>query len=489
MIEIPSTTDPCYLTLVDLVLSIRRRQLSARQAVEASLNRIAALDGRYHAFCTVDGETAIREAERVDQRLRSGEDIGPLAGAPVGIKDLICTRGLRTTFGSKLYADHVPEEDDISVARLKAAGAIIIGKTNNSEFGYGAVGHNALFPATLNPWNPRLSPGGSSAGSAVAVATGMVPLALGSDAGGSIRVPASLCGVLGFKPSWGRVPLYPGCRDERMPGASGWEALEHIGPMTRNAADAALAMSVLTGPAAEDRHSLPRDIFEWGDSFRGRTEGLRIAFSADMGFAVVDPETRAIAEAAALNLGRWLNCTVIAAHPPIEDPQCHFEALVALDTDRVGMRRLSRERGVCFGAALQSLLNREWTADQFTAAIMARKKLVNQMWRFMKNFDLLITPTTATAAFPAEIDAPLMIDGRPAGAAGCAPLATIANFTGLPAASAPVGLTGDCRPIGLQIIGRHLGDLDVLSLCARLESSLPPWTGPEWRRGDAGSIA
>jgi aspartyl-tRNA(Asn)/glutamyl-tRNA(Gln) amidotransferase subunit A len=168
------------------------------------------LDGRFHAFCTVDPDAARDVAERIDQRLYRGDAVGPLAGVPVAVKDLLCTRGLRTTFGSAAYTDYVPEEDDIAVARLRAADAVIVGKTNTSEFGYGAVGYNSLFPATLNPWNTALGPGGSSAGSAVAVATGMVPLALGSDGGGSIRVPASLCGVFGLKPSFGRIPLYPG---------------------------------------------------------------------------------------------------------------------------------------------------------------------------------------------------------------------------------------------------------------------------------------
>jgi aspartyl-tRNA(Asn)/glutamyl-tRNA(Gln) amidotransferase subunit A len=303
----------------------------------------------------------------------------------------------------------------------------------------------------------------------------MVPLALGSDGGGSIRVPASLCGVLGFKPSWGRVPLYPGCRDERMPGASGWESLEHIGPLTRSAADAALAMSVLAGPAPEDRHSIPLEIHDWGDCLAGRTKDLRMAFSTDLGFARVDPEVGAIAERAALGLGQRLDCKVRVTHPRIADPQPHFEALVALDTDRAGLRRLSSDRGIGFGAALESLLAREWSGDQFTAAIMARKMLVNQMWRFMQEFDVLLTPMTATAAFPAELDAPATIDGRPAGAAGCAPLATVANLAGLPAASAPVGMTADGRPVGLQVIGKHLGDLEVLWLCARLEQLQFRW--------------
>ena len=470
-------TDPCALGVCELAAAIRRRDCSAVQAVDAALARIDALDRRFHAFCTLDAEGARAAAERVDDRLRNGDTVGPLAGVPVAVKDLLYTRGLRTTFGSPLYADFVPEEDDIAVARLRAAGAVIVGKTNTSEFGYGPVGYNSLFPATFNPWNTALGPGGSSAGSAVAVVTGMVPLALGSDGGGSIRVPASLCGVFGFKPSFGRIPLYPGCRDESLPGASGWELLEHIGPLTRCAEDAALGMSVMTGPAPEDRHSLPSDIAEW--SVRPAQREIRIAFSLDMGFAAIDREVGAIIRRSVEVLGRWVGPPITEAHPDIVDPQECFETLVALDTDRAGLRRAAHASGITFGPALDRLLARDWSADAFTAAMFARKQLVNRMWKFMRDFDFLVTPTVAAAAFAAELDAPPMIDGRPSGGAGCAPLAAIANLTGLPAASVPVGMTRDGRPVGLQVMGRHQDDLGVLSVSAMIERALPrkSWPG------------
>lgn len=472
--------DPCALGVCELATAIRRRDCTAVQAIDAALARIDSLDARLHAFCTLDAEGARTAAQRIDERLRAGDAVGPLAGVPVAVKDLLYTRGLRTTFGSALYADFVPEQDDIAVARLRAAGAVIVGKTNTSEFGYGPVGYNSLFPATLNPWNTALGPGGSSAGSAVAVATAMVPLALGSDGGGSIRVPASLCGVFGFKPSFGRIPLYPGCRDERLPGPSGWELLEHIGPLTRCAEDAALGMSVMTGPAPEDRHSLPSDITDW--TLRPAKREIRMAFSLDMGFAAVDPEIGAIIRHAVEILGRWVGPPIRQAHPDIVDPQECFEALVALDTDRAGLRRVARARGITFGPALDRLLARDWSADAFTAAMFARKQLVNRMWRFMRDFDFLLTPTVAAAAFPAELDAPPTIGGRPTGGAGCAPLAAIANLTGLPAASVPVGMTRDGRPVGLQVMGRYHDDLGVLSVAAMIERALPR---PSWPRTDA----
>ncbi len=178
---------------------------------------------------------------------------GRLAGAPVAIKDLVLTKGLRTTFGSRLYADYIPEHDDIVVERLRAADAIVIGKSNATEFGFGAHGNNPLFPTTRNPWDLARGPGGSSAGSAAAVAAGVCALSIGSDGGGSIRIPASLCGLVGVKASMGRAPLWPGCRDETLPGVSGWESIEHVGPITRSVADAALMLSVIAGPDRRDR--------------------------------------------------------------------------------------------------------------------------------------------------------------------------------------------------------------------------------------------
>jgi aspartyl-tRNA(Asn)/glutamyl-tRNA(Gln) amidotransferase subunit A len=449
--------------------------MSATEAVRASLARIEALDGELAAFCTVTADQALEQAGIVDRRIAGGETVGPLAGVPFAVKDLISTRAIRTTFGSPLYADNLPDEDDIAVERLCEAGAIVVGKTNTSEFGYGPVGHNPLFPPTRNPWNTGLTPGGSSAGSSVAVATGMVPLALGSDGGGSIRIPASLTGIFGIKPSWGRVPVYPGCRDERMPGASGWETLEHIGPLTRTVADGALALSVLSGPSPRDRHSLPSEDIDWLGLQQALPRGLRIAFSADLGFAAVDHEVAGIAAAAAQVFAGDLHCSVEDASPAIGDIQATFEVLVALDTDRAGLRRLSATHGYSFDGPLATLLGTEWTADTFTHAIMERKRIANLMWRFMERYDLLLTPTVAVAAFAFDIDGPSQIAGRTVAQSAWAPFSALANLTGQPAASIPAGLTSDGRPVGLQIVGRHLDDIGVLRAAAAFER-VRPWS-------------
>jgi aspartyl-tRNA(Asn)/glutamyl-tRNA(Gln) amidotransferase subunit A len=227
----------CGLAATKLVEAIRTKQLSPVEVVDAHLERMEILEPSIHAFCTMTVEVARKQAREVEVRILRGEIVGALAGVPAGIKDLVCTAGIRTASGSAAYQEFVPDEDDVVVERLEKADAIIVGKTNVPEFGYSGVGHNPIFETTRNPWNLDLTPGGSSAGSGAAVASGEVPFAIGSDGGGSIRIPAAHSGIYGIKASMGRVPLYPGCRDERYPGVSSWESLEHIGPMSRTVAD------------------------------------------------------------------------------------------------------------------------------------------------------------------------------------------------------------------------------------------------------------
>jgi aspartyl-tRNA(Asn)/glutamyl-tRNA(Gln) amidotransferase subunit A len=466
-------SSPLSLDAGALATAIHRRRWSCVEVTDAALRRIGAVDGSLNAFCTLAADAALAHAEALDARLAANQPVGPLAGVPVAVKDLICTRGLRTTFGSRLYKTFVPDEDDVVVERLRAAGAVVIGKTNTSEFGYGAVGHNPLFATTRNPWNPSLTPGGSSAGSAAAVSARMVPLALGSDGGGSVRIPASLTGVFGIKPSWGRVPVYPGCRDERYPGISSWESLEHIGPLTRHAADAALALSVLTGPTPRDRHSLPVESTDWHIAPPSTLRGCRIAISTDMGHAVVDSEVRAAVEEAAQRLCGHIGAVVEHCHPVIGNTQPTFETLVALDTDRAGLKALARRRGVSLTGWLAQIVERNWTGDEFSAALIERKRIANLTWRFFERFDFLLTPTTAAAAFAADLAGPERIDGRVVEPSAWIAFSALANLTGLPAASVPIGFTADGRPIGLQIMGRHLDDRGVLALASAVESLFP----------------
>lgn len=459
--------DLAQLDAVTIGRELRRRTVSATEVLEAVLAAIERANPRLLAYCTLVPDLARAAAREVDRKLAAGEPVGALAGVPVSIKDLILTRGIRTTGGCVAYADFVPEESDVAVERLIAADAVVLGKTNVSELGYSLTGDNPLFGVTRNPWDPTRSSGGSSAGAAAAVAAGMGPLALGSDGGGSIRVPAAFCGIFGFKPSMGRVPLYPGCRDERFPGLSSWESLEHIGPLTRTVAGAALMMSVIVGPDPRDRHSLPRDDTPWAACLEHDVREWRVGYCAGWGSLPVDPEIRA-ATAAAAETFRALGCTVEDVVPDWGNPVLQFRALMALDSDLAGMRALAERTGPRTSPNLAKFIAHAWTAEALTEAVKARKTVVNAMARLMTRFDLLLTPTTY--AFPPAADKlPDAEDvERPLPLFTC-----IANMTGQPAASLPAGWSRAGLPIGVQLIGRHLADADVLAACAAFERARP----------------
>ncbi|MEO6957348.1 MAG: amidase family protein [Antricoccus sp.] len=463
-----------FMSAIELAGRIRGKELSAVEAVSDTLRRMDLLDPHLHAFCTRADESALREARRVDDAIARGEDVGPLAGVPVGIKDLVATKGIRTVLGSFAYEHFVPDEDDIVVERLRDADAIVLGKTNVSELGYGAVSHNPVFETTCNPWDTAKTPGGSSAGSAAAVASGLGPFAIGSDGGGSIRIPASFCGLYGMKPSMGRVPLYPGCRDERYPGVSSWENLEHLGPLSRTVADAALMLSVIAGPDRRDRHSIPTDDIEWQDAVHAADlRGLRVAFSPDLGYVSVDPEVAQIVRSA-VRVFESLGCEVTEANPGWEDPGDAFPALVAQDSDLRGMRQMATRVGRGrMSRYLVDLIDREWTAEEFTDARTVRKAIYNRMWRFMRDYDVLVTPTLAVAPFGVHADGPEPTAGRAASPRGWLSFVSPMNMTGQPAATVPAGWTNDGLPVGLQIVGHHLDDRTVLRASAAFETAQP----------------
>lgn len=467
----------CEMDAVSLAAAVRAKDLSPVEVVEAALARMDLLEPRLHAFCTPTPDLARAEAQRIEAAIGAGREVGALAGVPVGIKDLVCTAGIVTASGSAAYKDFVPDEDDVCVERLRAADAIILGKTNVPEFGYSGTGHNPVFETTRNPWNPDLTPGGSSAGSAAGVAAGMMPFAIGSDGGGSIRLPAAHCGLYGMKASMGRVPLYPGCRDERYPGVSSWEGIEHIGPISRTVADSALMLSVIAGPDARDRHSLPQADFDWLAAVRMGAEGfggLRVAFSEDLGYAAVDPEVRRIAREAAQVFASDLGCAVEEAHPGWDDPAAAFWGLVALESDLRGMRALAEKHAGQISSNLLDFLHTPWTAEDLTDAVMTRKAVCNKMWRFMRTYDLFLTPTLAVPPFPVHMQGPEKIEGKFVGPFGWFPFTFPINMTGQPAASVPAGWTEDGRPVGLQIVGRHLDDPSVLQASAAYEA-VRPW--------------
>ena len=468
----PANHEISRMEATELSARVRAKEISPVEVVDAVFERMEKLEPRLHAFCIPTPELAREEARRLEREISA--DPGPRppgGGPPVGIKDLHAVKGVRMTLGSHAYEDFVPDEDDVAVERLKGAGAIVLGKTNVPEFGYSGVGHNPVFETTTNPWDTRLTPGGSSAGSGAAVASGMGPIALGSDGGGSVRIPASFCGLFGMKASMGRVPLYPSCRDERYPGASGWESLEHIGPMSRTVRDGALMLSVMSGPDDRDRHSLPEEPgFDPTEAAgRGLPRGLRVAYSPDWGYAAVDPEVRRVVGEAARVFEDDLGCAVEEAHPGFEDPFEAFWGLVLVETDLAGMRKMAEELGEKMSPHLAAVLEQDWKAEDFTNAVMVRKAVYNRMWRFMRDYDLLLTPTLAVPPFETGIQGPEVIDGRDVADTYWLSFTFPINMTGQPAATVPAGFTGGGLPVGMQIVGRHLDDGLVLKASAAFE--------------------
>jgi aspartyl-tRNA(Asn)/glutamyl-tRNA(Gln) amidotransferase subunit A len=468
-----SAADLAFKPAHEIAEAVRRRDVSPLETAEAALAAIAETDPALFAFSTVAHDQARADAIALEERLARGGACGPLAGVPVAVKDLVLTKGLRTTFGSPLYADYVPDQDDIVVERLRAAGAIVIGKTNAAEFGYGAFGHNPLFPTTRNPWNPNLTPGGSSAGSAAAVAAGVCPLAVGSDGGGSVRLPAAFTGLVGMKASMGRVPVWPSCRDPSLPGVSGWESIEHIGPMTRSVADAALMLSVMAGPDPRDRWSLPAGDVDWRASARPVERlGLKVAYCPQWEDVPVTPAVRALCDRAVATF-EALGCVVETLDAPVSGLVPMRRALIALETDIGGTLNFAAGRLDRLSPPLRGLLQRDWRWQDFNEAVIERKRAVEAIMRMMLRYDLMLTPTVPLPAFAIDRDGPGTIDGRPVEDDCWMPAMFPFNLTGQPAISVPAGWTEDGLPVGLQIVGRHLADGTVLRAAAAFEQASP----------------
>jgi len=283
----------CYTPAVELAALIRAKKVSPVEVTRTVLDRIARLNPKLNAICTLTADSALANARQVEAAVMRGDRLGPLAGVPVTIKDLLSVKGVRATSGSKLFENNIATVDAPVVERLRVAGAILLGQTNTPEFGWKGVTENRIFGTTRNPWNTELTPGGSSGGASAAVAAGFGPIGIGTDGGGSLRIPGSFCELVGYKPSFGRVPNFP---------ASGVDSLRHTGPLTRTVADAALTLDVIAGPDERDPNSLPAAPREYLAKLDDGIRGLRIGYSADLGYAWVDPEVAALCADAATHL-------------------------------------------------------------------------------------------------------------------------------------------------------------------------------------------
>jgi aspartyl-tRNA(Asn)/glutamyl-tRNA(Gln) amidotransferase subunit A len=450
---------------LELAALVRTKQVSPVEVTEVILSRIEALNPRLNAFCLVTAEVARRAAREAEIAVVKGEPLGALHGVPVSIKDVIFTRGIRTTGGSRLFAEAVPEEDAVAVARLRAAGAVVLGKTNTSEFGHKAVTENPLFGVTRNPWDAALTPGGSSGGAAAAVAAGLGPAALGTDGGGSIRIPAAFCGVYGFKPSWGRVPQHP--------GFPGWDYLGCTGPLTRHVRDAGLVLDVIVGADDRDRHSLPREAGAYVEACDEPIKGLHVAWTPDLGYAVVEPAVQRICENAAAEF-ESLGCHVEVVSPGWENPEEAFSTLVAAQFYAHWSDRLPAAEAL-LDATLVSFIRRGGaiTARDYVLAAERVKAYWIEVHAFLERFDLLLTPTVAVPPFRAGAAPPRDIGDSRVSVLGWMPFTYPFNLTGQPAASVPAGFTDDGRPVGLQIVGRRHADRAVLAASAAYEAACP----------------
>jgi amidase len=456
----------CWKPGHELARMIAARDVSPVEVTEAFLGRIDRVNPTINAYCTVTAERAREAAAEAEAAVRRSGDLGPLHGVPFSLKDLTPTKGIRTTMGSKIFEHNVPAEDAILVGRLRGAGAILLGKTNTPEFGCKPFTDNRVFGATVNPWAPSRSAGGSSGGAAAAVAAGLGPLAEGSDLAGSIRHPAAWCGVVGFKPSQGRIARYP--------SVTSWNAMSMNGPIARTVADAALMFSVMTGPDPRDPLSLPHTGEDWAAlTHRAEIRGWRVAWTPDLGGAApVDPNVASICRRATQTFSD-LGCRVDEASPEIGPIADAFFALnAALRLATVG-KHLEQWRDHMDPILVRRTeMAKNQTVADISRAEVERSAHHQRLRRFFETHDLLLCPTTAVPASPLDALLPKEIGGRVIREHLDMMLLTYAfNLSNYPAISVPCGWTNDGLPVGLQIVGGWQKDAMVLEAAACFEKA------------------
>ena len=454
--------DLCFVSATELSKLIRLKKISVQQVIGAHLDQIERLNPTLNAIVTLTAESAIAQAVIADQKIAANESVGILHGLPVAHKDLFLTRGVRTTFGSLVYKDFVPDVDSLPVERLKKAGAISLGKTNTPEFGAGSQTFNAVFGSTPNPYDLTKTCGGSSGGGAVALASGMIALADGTDLGGSLRNPASFCNLVGIRPSVGRVPSWP--------EALGWQTMSVSGPMARSVQDLALAMAAMSGPDDRSPISLeaPGEIFlnPLARSFKG----CKVAFSANLGGLPVEPEVARVVESSRA-VFQEMGCEVVNDEPDIAEADEIFMLWRAWRTE-LRITPLLKEhsnqiKDTVIWNAEQGL---PITGPQLARAEAKRTELYHRMREFFQKYEFLVLPVSQVAPFSIEEEYPAQINGIKMNTyiewqKTCYLISALGN----PAISVPAGFTENGLPVGLQIVGRHLDDFGILQLAHAFE--------------------
>ena len=463
-----SVTELCFKEATELARLIREKQVSCLEVMQAHLAQIERVNPRFNAIVTLLPERALEGARAADAAIARKATLGPLHGLPIAHKDLVPTKGIRTTYGSPIYANHVPDEDALIVQRLRAAGAITIGKTNTPEFGAGSQTFNPVFGATLNPYDPSKTCGGSSGGAAVALAARMLPIADGSDTGGSLRNPAGFCNVIGFRTSPGRVPVYP--------NPLGWWTISVQGPMARTVRDTALMLSAIAGPDARS----PIALADPGESFRRPLErdfrGVRIAWTPDLGGLPVDARVLAVLESRRAAFTA-LGCELDEACPDFADAEEIFQVWRAWRFEARYAELLPTHRHQIKDTVIWNTeQGMKLTGPQVARAEMKRTALYQRMRAFMETHEFLVCTTNQVPAFDVKqpyvteingVKLPTYIDWMKA--------CWYITVTGHPCISVPAGFTEDGLPVGIQIVGRHQDDWGVLQLAHAFERATNAW--------------
>ncbi len=473
----PGIPELCALTAIAQRKLILDREVSSRELTQAHLDWIGQINPAVNAICTLVPEMALAQADAVDAALSGGENPGALCGLPTAIKDLVNTAGIRTTHGSPLFADHVPDQDALHVARMKQAGAVVLGKTNTPEWGAGSQTFNTLFGATATPYDLSRTSGGSSGGAAAALAARMLPVADGSDLGGSLRNPAAFCNVVGFRPSSGRVPA-----PERL---SGWNPMAVLGPMGRTVEDVGLLLSVMAGADPGDPLSRPEDPGVFAEPLEADQKGKRIAFTEDLGFLPVAGPVRAVFRSAGSRFEE-LGARVEPAWPDLMDAPHIFQTLRAhafagsfahvYESDQRDQLKDTVQWNVARGLAQ--------SAVDVARAETGHTAVYRRMLSFFEDWDFLVLPSTQVPPFPKTQDWVREIEGtRFENYLQWMEICSVITVTGCPSISMPCGFTDEGLPVGLQIVGPPLADLALLQMARAFESvtgfadRVPQFTG------------
>jgi len=466
--------DICFMSACEMRDKIINQELTSHEITEIIIERIEKVNPIVNAYCTTTFDLARDIALKADEAVKKkkSEKLGLLHGIPTSIKDEMDTKGIRTTYGSKFFENNIPDEDDIAVQRLKDAGCVILGKTNMDEFGSGTITDNLIFGATKNPWDLEKTAGGSSGGPAAAVTSGLGPLALGADGGGSVRIPSSLCGIFGLKPTFGRIPRYPPI------GIFFW-TMDHYGPIVRYVSDAALMLNVMKGHHPFDKNSFPDEGIDYLKGIENKPKNLKIGYSMDLGFfKLLDEEIERIILEQVQKFTQ-LDWNIEGVKLKVKKPEYSFSVLAGLGY-AYDFKKYYKNKPEDMSPDLKQIVKAglSFEGQDVAKAMAQRKGLYEVFHRYFKEYDILISPSTPIPAFKVEKTEfgtrfP-KVKGKALSITSWTSFTYPFNLTGLPAASIPCGWTESGLPIGMQIIGKRFDDLTVLQVSKAFEE-IAPW--------------